>query len=62
MYRLVTSDYLANGGDQATMLANPLKRINTGAKIREVITDYVRQNSPLNLKKEGRIKNLKSSN
>lgn len=41
-YRVVTSDYLADGGDKMTFFANPLIRIRTGVKIRDAIIDHFR--------------------
>ncbi len=40
-YHLVTYDYLANGGDRVKGLEYPLKRTNSGKKVRELLMDYV---------------------
>jgi 2',3'-cyclic-nucleotide 2'-phosphodiesterase (5'-nucleotidase family) len=36
-YRIVTSDYLANGGDKMSFLKDPVKLETTGVKIRDAI-------------------------
>lgn len=60
-YWIVTNDYIANGGDQMTMLANPLERINTGAKIRNILItslqEQYKKEGELNVKEDGRIYN-----
>jgi 2',3'-cyclic-nucleotide 2'-phosphodiesterase (5'-nucleotidase family) len=42
-YTVVTSDYLANSGDDQSSLANPLERRNTGQLIRTALLDYVEE-------------------
>ena len=54
-YRLATSDYLANGGDNATFLKNTTSRTEMHLKIRDAISIYIKKQSPLNYQKEGRI-------
>jgi 2',3'-cyclic-nucleotide 2'-phosphodiesterase (5'-nucleotidase family) len=58
-YKLVTYDYLANGGDNVKGLSNPLKRINTPILVREGIIEYVEQltkeNMKINTQLDGRI-------
>ncbi len=39
-YNVLTSDYLANGGDKMDFLKNPIKLTATGIKIRDAILDY----------------------
>jgi 2',3'-cyclic-nucleotide 2'-phosphodiesterase (5'-nucleotidase family) len=39
-YRIVTSDYLANGGDKMDFFKNPIKNQTTGILIRNAILDY----------------------
>jgi 2',3'-cyclic-nucleotide 2'-phosphodiesterase (5'-nucleotidase family) len=56
-YRLITSDYMAGGGDKATMLANADKRIDTNILLRDAIVHYVKKYSPLIIKKDGRVSN-----
>ncbi len=42
-YWLVTSDYIANGGDNMTMFLNPLRRIDSGVKVRDAFIDFMRR-------------------
>ena len=39
-YHVVTSDYLANGGDKMDFFKNPVAITTTGIKIRDAILDY----------------------
>ncbi|CAN5521093.1 hypothetical protein BH11BAC1_BH11BAC1_29140 [soil metagenome] len=39
-YRIVTSDYLANGGDKMDFFKNPIKLETTGILIRDALLDY----------------------
>ncbi|CAN5241846.1 5'-nucleotidase [soil metagenome] len=39
-YRIVTSDYLANGGDKMDFFKNPIKTETTGILIRDAILNY----------------------
>ena len=41
-FYLVTSDYMANGGDNYLFLINATERINTGIKIRDALIAYVK--------------------
>lgn len=41
-YYIVTSDYLADGGDKMYFFKEPLTRIQTGIKIRDAIIDHFR--------------------
>ncbi|HAP70160.1 MAG TPA: hypothetical protein DCR04_10630 [Flavobacteriales bacterium] len=41
-YYIVTSDYLADGGDKMYFFKEPLSRIQTGIKIRDAILDHFR--------------------
>jgi len=62
-YYLVTSDYLANGGDHYSMVTTPINRINTGVKIREAIIEYIKKQTEkgeeIKSQVEGRITYLK---
>lgn len=62
-YTLMTSDFLANGGDKLTLLSNPVKRTNTGIYIRDVLINYIKsltdQNKKVEAQIEGRIINDK---
>ena len=48
-YRIATNDYMANGGDNYTILTRALERIDTGIKIRDGLMTYIRANNPLPL-------------
>lgn len=60
-YWVVTSDYTANGGDQMSMFSNPLERINTKSKIRDVLiqalNDRYKKDGIIEVKVDGRIFN-----
>ncbi len=57
-YRVVTNDYLANGGDDCSFLANT-PRVETGVVIRDAITQYIselhRQGKSIDASVDGRI-------
>ena len=44
---IITSDYLADGGDEMQFLATPMKRWDSGILIRDVIMDYIRKTENL---------------
>ena len=58
-YSIVTSDYLADGGDNMTFFAKPIKKIITGKKMRDAIIEYLKDESKkgniISIKKDGRI-------
>jgi 5''-nucleotidase/2'',3''-cyclic phosphodiesterase and related esterases len=58
-YKLVTYDYLANGGDNLQALQQPVNRFNLGKKVREALIDYVSGHTstgkPINTQIDGRI-------
>lgn len=60
-YWLVTNDYIANGGDQMSMFTNPLERINTKMKIRDVLirslSELYKKDGIISVKEDGRIFN-----
>jgi 2',3'-cyclic-nucleotide 2'-phosphodiesterase (5'-nucleotidase family) len=60
-YWLVTSDYIANGGDQMSMFLNPQDRINTKLKLRDVLikalNDRYKREGIISVKEDGRIFN-----
>jgi len=56
-YTLVTSDYVATGGDKADMLKYYEKRTGSNYLLRNVIMDYVKITGELNLTINGRITN-----
>jgi len=61
LYWLVTNDYCANGGDQMSMLSDPVQRINTRMKIRDVLiqalADRYKKDGIISVKEDGRIYN-----
>lgn len=58
-YKLVTYDYLANGGDNSRGLDDPISRTDLGMKVREALIDYVneqaRAGNDINTQLDGRI-------
>jgi 2',3'-cyclic-nucleotide 2'-phosphodiesterase (5'-nucleotidase family) len=58
-YWLVTNDYIASGGDQMAMFLNPLDRINTQMKFRDLLiqelSNRYKKDGILNVKLDGRI-------
>lgn len=60
-YRVLTSDYLANGGDKMYFFSNPLQRVILGILLRDAIMLYVTEQGnkgiELNSKLDGRIIN-----
>lgn len=60
-YWLVTSDYIASGGDQMSMFVNPVDRIGTKLKLRDVLinalNDRYKRGGIISVKEDGRIFN-----
>jgi 2',3'-cyclic-nucleotide 2'-phosphodiesterase (5'-nucleotidase family) len=60
-YWIVTNDYIANGGDQMSMFVNPIDRINTKMKIRDLLIQNLgeryKKEGVLSVKLDGRISN-----
>ena len=60
-YWLVTNDYIANGGDQMSMFLNPIERIDTKMKIRDILitslSDQYKKDGIISVKEDGRIFN-----
>ena len=58
-YYVMTSDYLADGGDKMYFFKEPLQRIQTGIKIRDAIIDHFRivglADKPLTSTIDGRL-------
>ncbi len=58
-YIVVTTDYLANGGDNMTFYKNALKRTSTEIKLRDAITVYIKEEfkkgNTIHVKKDGRV-------
>jgi len=61
IYKVVTSDYLANGGDNYSFLSSAINRESTSIKIRDAIIQdlYIagKTEEIVNVKLDGRIKN-----
>jgi 2',3'-cyclic-nucleotide 2'-phosphodiesterase (5'-nucleotidase family) len=59
-YKLITSDYLANGGDRMAFLKKAMSRQDTYIKLRDLIVDYIvdqnKLGNKLSSKLDGRIK------
>jgi len=60
-YWVVTNDYIANGGDLMSMFLNPVERINTKMKIRDLLIqslgDRYKRDGIIDVKEDGRIFN-----
>ncbi len=58
-YTIAMSDYIADGGDSAGFLKNPVRRENLNYLIRDALIDYFRQQGksgqPINPASDGRI-------
>ena len=58
-YNVITSDYLANGGDKMNFFENPVSTKKTGFKIRDLIIEHIqeekKQGRTLNATLDGRI-------
>lgn len=61
-YWIVTSDYIANGGDKMTMFLNNIERINTKMKIRDLLIhalgERYKRDGIIDVKEDGRIFNV----
>jgi 2',3'-cyclic-nucleotide 2'-phosphodiesterase (5'-nucleotidase family) len=60
-YNVLTSDYLANGGDNITGFNAPLERKTIGLRVRDALINYVKTQTtagqPINAQLDGRITN-----
>lgn len=60
VYKLLTYDYLANGGDQMKGLDDPVSRIDLPQKVRETLIDHVSdltaRGEQINTRLDGRVK------
>jgi len=60
-YWLVTNDYIANGGDQMSMFLNPIERINTKMKFRDILiqamSEMYKKDGIISVEEDGRIYN-----
>lgn len=59
IYSIATNDFLAGGNDRMVPLATPVKRVDTGLKIRNILMEYVirenRNGRRIGSKLDGRI-------
>jgi len=60
VYSIATNDYLAGGNDKMIQLAQYEKRLNTNIKIRDMLLNYIRnetkKGNKIQSKLDGRIK------
>jgi len=65
LYSIATNDYLAGGNDKMIQLAQNVKRINTGIKVRDMLLDYIKgetlKGNKIQSKLDGRITVVGSS-
>ncbi|MCX7744089.1 MAG: 5'-nucleotidase C-terminal domain-containing protein [Flavobacteriales bacterium] len=54
-YMIITTDYLANGGDNMDFFKEANGRIATGIKLRDMIIDYIKQSKEINSKLDQRL-------
>ncbi|MBI3503012.1 MAG: 5'-nucleotidase C-terminal domain-containing protein [Bacteroidetes bacterium] len=61
-YTIVTSDYLANGGDNMSFFANASRKTVIGKKLRDAIIEYLQEENKkgnsIKVKKDGRIEKV----
>lgn len=55
VYKVVTSDYLANGGGRLTMLRTPLNRVDIPLLLRDAFIEYVGDTKTITPTLDGRI-------
>ena len=59
LYSITTNDYLAGGNDKMIQLAEYVKRVNTGIKVRDMLLDYIKgetsKGNKIQSKLDGRI-------
>jgi 2',3'-cyclic-nucleotide 2'-phosphodiesterase (5'-nucleotidase family) len=55
-YRLVTNDYMANGGEELDPLLNPVAREDLPVLLRDAFISYVREKRVITVQIEGRIR------
>jgi len=59
LYSIATNDYLAGGNDKMIQLAQNVKRINTGIKVRDMLLNYIKSETKkgnmIQSKLDGRI-------
>jgi len=58
IYRVATTDYIIQGGDEYTVMNDGTNKDNLGFMLYEVLAEYIKSNSPVNPAVEGRIKRI----
>lgn len=62
VYKLLTYDYLANGGDNVKGLNDPISRVDLPQKVRETLLEHIegltKQGQSINTRLDGRVKSL----
>jgi len=62
LYSIATNDYLAAGNDKMVQLAQNVKRVNTGIKVRDMLLDYIKtetkNGNKIKSELDGRIKTI----
>lgn len=60
VYKLLTYDYLANGGDNSKGLDDPISRVDLPQKVRETLLEYIEEltdkGQSINTQLDGRVK------
>jgi len=63
IYKVVTYDYLANGGDNLDLFTHALKRTDYPQKVRESLMEYIasftKKGQKINMQLDGRVKVIK---
>jgi 2',3'-cyclic-nucleotide 2'-phosphodiesterase (5'-nucleotidase family) len=54
-YYVVTSDYLANGGDNMIFFKKGLQKFDLDYKLRNIIIDYLKEVDTIEVKTDSRI-------
>lgn len=54
-YIIITSDYLANGGDNMDFFKESIGRVSTGIKLRDMIIDFIKMKKEIQSKLDQRI-------
>ncbi|MGB3403599.1 MAG: 5'-nucleotidase C-terminal domain-containing protein [Microcoleaceae cyanobacterium] len=60
-YRVVTNNFMMKGGDGYQVLTQGENQVDTGFLISDVVTEYIKNQSPINLKADNRINLVQSS-
>lgn len=61
IYRVVTNDFMAAGGDEFTMLRFGRNRTETFLPVRDVLADALRKAGTLNVRQDGRMQDLQKA-